>query len=141
MPDLLFEQELLWLEGVDKEELLSIGLELRELDGEGISEAQAYRRNHARLSFADTLALVLAARIDNALLLSGDGLLRRIATEHGGIEVRGVLWAADQMGSQGIVELPKLLQAYETWRDDKLVFLPQAELGRRISQLHNVLKR
>lgn len=58
-----------------------------------------------------------------AILLTGDRLLRRVA-EDNGIAAHGVLWVVDQLLRDSLCD-PKLLEtALKLWRDDKAVFLP-----------------
>ena len=90
IPDLLFRDEVLHLHGFDKKDLLDYGLEVRGLDPEGLAEAQTYYQNDPALSLPDAFALVLTGRTENALLLSGDRTLRRVATEVAGVEVGSV---------------------------------------------------
>nr|WP_321464385.1 hypothetical protein [uncultured Desulfobulbus sp.] len=53
------------------------------------------------LSLADCSCIYLAEKLD-ATLLTGDGALRRIATERE-ISVHGILWVLDEMISSGLV--------------------------------------
>ena len=68
------------------------------------------------------------------ILLTGDGLLRRIAEEKG-IEVHGVLWATDEMESLGVVPIQVLHNALQLFLEDELVFLPAQETRWRIRRL------
>ena len=92
----------------------------------------------ARLALNDCFALVLAEQNVDCILLTGDGLLRRIAAGKG-IEVHGVLWATDEMESQGVVSVEVLHNALQLFLEDELVFLPADETRRRIRGLSRQL--
>ena len=66
-------------------------------------------------------------------MLTGDSVLRRIS-EGKGVEVRGILWVADELEAHGTVALRSLYDALLFLEQDPLVFLPQQEL-RRINRL------
>ncbi len=134
MPDILFEDEWLCLSDAEKRALTTQGLEVRSLPGPSVARAQRHRNLNPRLKLNDCFALSLAEDIDDGLLLTGDGLLRRVAGECG-VEARGVLWATDQLEQHKIVSLLKLHKALELFRDDALVFLPVEELRKRIRRL------
>ena len=57
VPDLLYERELRPYGGA---RLLNRGLQVAELDGDGVASALSFRRKRASLSLADTFALALA---------------------------------------------------------------------------------
>ena len=59
----------------------------------------------------------------------------------GKVEVHGVLWATDQLEEHGIVLLEHLLQALTLFRDDILVFLPPAEVEKRIRRLAQLITK
>ena len=114
------------------------GLELRELPGPAVTRAAAYFNRHSRLMLSDCFALTLAEEIDGSVLLTGDATLREVA-EGKGIEVHGVLWVIDELESHGIVPLRRLHDALRLFRADELVFLPEAEIMRRIRRLERLL--
>ena len=134
MPDTLFENEWLGLSADEKRALLNLGLEVRTLPGHLVQRAARYFNQHARLALNDCFALVLAEQIEDCILLTGDGLLRRIAEEKS-IEVHGVLWAIDEMESQGSVPVEVLHNALQLFLEDELVFLPTQETRQRIRRL------
>jgi len=117
-----------------KKGLAQSGLEVHTLPGPLVQRAARYFNQHARLALNDCFALVLAEQIEDCILLTGDGLLRRIA-EGKGIEVHGVLWATDEMEAQGVVSVEVLHNALQLFLNDELVFLPAHETRQRIRRL------
>jgi predicted nucleic acid-binding protein len=138
MPDTLFEDEWLCLTPDEKDALRDRGLEVRELPGPSVERAARYFNEHRRLKLNDCFALALSEDVDDSILLTGDGTLRRVAEEKG-VEVRGVLWTIDELENHEVVSLRTLHEALELFRDDDLVFLPEAELVRRIRRLSKLL--
>ena len=138
MPDTLFENEWLGLSADEKRILLNLGLEVHTLPGPLVQRAAQYFNQYARLTLNDCFALVLAEQAEDCILLTGDGLLRRIA-EGKGIEVHGVLWATDEMEALGVVPIQVLHNALQLFLEDELVFLPAQETRRRIRRLSRQL--
>lgn len=130
----LFEDEWLSLSEEEKGALCAQGLEVRDLPGPSVRRAQQYFNKHRRLKLNDCFALTLAEDTEGSILLTGDGLLRRIA-EGNGIEVRGVLWITDELERHSIVPPGRVLDALRLFQQDVLVFLPKEELLRRIRRL------
>lgn len=133
----LFEDEWLSLSDGEKKALCDQGLEVRDLPGPSVQRAQRYFNQHRRLKLNDCFALSLAEDTQDSILLTGDGLLRRIA-EGNGIEARGVLWITDELETHGIVSPARLLDALRLFQQDALVFLPKEEILRRIRRLSQV---
>ena len=138
MPDTLFENEWLGLSEDEKRALLNLGLEVHTLSGSLVQRTARYFNQYARLALNDCFALVLAEQIEDCILLTGDGLLRRIA-EGKGIEVHGVLWVTDEIEFQEIVPVQILHNALQLFLEDELVFLPAHETRRRIRRLYRRL--
>jgi hypothetical protein len=130
----LYEDEWLSLTVDEKKELCDQGLEVRDLPGTSVQRAQRYFNQHRRLKLNDCFALALAEDTDKSILLTGDGLLRRIAEDHG-IEARGVLWITDELETHRIATPARLLDALRLFQQDPLVFLPKDEVLRRIRRL------
>lgn len=130
----LFEDEWLSLSDDEKQVLCEQGLEVRDLPGTSVQRAQRYFNRHRRLKLNDCFALSLAEDTKDRILLTGDGLLRRIA-EANGIEARGELWITDELETHGIVAPARLLDALRLFQQDALVFLPKDEILRRIRRL------
>ena len=74
VPDLLYERELRPYGGA---QLLERGLQVAELDGEGVARALNFRRVRPSLSLADTFALALATE-NRWMLLTGDRVLQNL---------------------------------------------------------------
>ncbi len=138
MPDTLFEDEWLCLSDAEKRALRDLGLEVHSLPGPLVQRAGRYFNEHSRLKLNDCFALTLAEEIEECILLTGDGPLRRIA-EGNGIEVHGVLWTTDELEAHGVVPLAAIHEALRLFRDDALGFLPPEELLRRIRRLARLL--
>ena len=91
---------------------------------EQVAEALALRTHYPSLSLVDCACLVEARHRDNAVLLTGDRRLRRLA-EAAGLCVHGVLWIVDELWRAGVCCTARLVAALERWRDDRAVFLPR----------------
>ena len=138
MPNTLFEDEWLNLGRKERRKLQDLGLEVRDLARPVVERAARYANRHRRLKLNDCFALALAEDIGDSILLTGDGTLRRIA-EGRGLEVRGVLWAIDELERNETVPLQALHGALELFLDDTLVFLPADELLKRLRRLAKLL--
>ena len=138
MPNTLFEDEWLDLSAEEKHALQAQGLEVRDLPGPAVQKAARYANRHRRLKLNDCFALTLAEDIEDSILLTGDGTLRRVAEEKG-LEVRGALWIVDELERHETVPLQKLHDALALLRDDDLVFLPTDELMKRLRRLARLL--
>ena len=97
---------------------------------EQVAEALALRTEHPALSPADCACLVEARHRDNAVLLTGDRRLRRVA-EAAGQCVHGVLWIVDELRRAGVCSAARLIPALECWNSDATVFLPSKAIERR----------
>ena len=138
MPDTLFEDEWLDLSDEEKSRLRDMGLEVRSLPGPLVQRAIGYFNQHSRLKLNDCFALTLAEEIENSILMTGDGPLRRIAGDKG-MEARGVLWATDEMEEHDVVPLDRIHRALRHFHEDDLVFLPPDEVMRRIRRIARLL--
>lgn len=134
MPDTLFDDEWLSLTAAEKRRLRKLGLEVRSLSGLLVERAARYFNRHRRLKLNDCFALTLAEDTEDSIVLTGDGLLRHIA-EDSGLEVRGVLWATDELEAHKIVSPRRLHEALRLLHEDTLVFLPEEEILRRLRRL------
>lgn len=110
------------------------GLTTYDLPGEEVAQAFALKREHSRLSANDCFALVTATCQENGILLTGDNLLRRVATDRK-VRVHGVLWVIDELRAAGACDAELLISALKIWRDDRTVFLPASEIERRLRAL------
>ena len=125
--------EVLDFTGDDWHLLDSDGLLTYDLDANEVRAAFAVKERHPALSANDYFCYV-TAHIHSGILLTGDALLRRVATENG-LRVQGVLWVIDQLldvqSSQRLI----LVQALETWLSDDTVFLPNDAVSTRLRWL------
>ena len=134
MPQTLVDDELYRLTDDEKSELIDRGLQARHLDAVGLIQVERYFDRFPALAWNDCLALRMAEEIEAAILLTGDRLLGRIATDRA-IEVHGVIWVLDEMHRLAVVEPGRLAVAIQVLLDDPLVFLPDRELHRRLRQM------
>jgi predicted nucleic acid-binding protein len=112
------------------------GLDAYDLPGEEVAQVFALRREHSGLSANDCFALVTTTCHKNAILLTGDGLLRKVATARA-VRVHGVLWIIDELHAAEVCETEHLISALEIWREDDAVFLPMAEIEKRLRRLRS----
>ena len=134
IPDVLYADELITLRHYRREQLLDIGFELGELNGVQVGKASEYNHRYPALSLNDCFALVMAETTENAVLLTGDRRLRRVA-EQQGVEVHGILWILDQAYEQGAVDVATLHAALLVLANDPLTRLPGKELQKRMQDL------
>jgi predicted nucleic acid-binding protein len=134
IPDALYADELITLHHYRREQLLDIGFVLGELDGPQIGKAGEYSHRYPALTLNDCFALVMAATMENAVLLTGDQRLRRVAERHR-VETHGILWILDQAHEGGTVDAVTLHAALRLLADDPLTRLPGKELQRWMQDL------
>lgn len=134
IPDVLFERELLSLGAAEKRDWLRRGLRVETLSGDLVSRAVGVQADHPALSVLDCFAFVLAFEMKDAVLLTGDRMLRRVAAR-AGIEVHGALWVLDEIAASGLTPRDVILDALRTWLTDATVFLPKAEIEARLRRL------
>ena len=72
------------------------GLFICDLPPERVDEAAGIKTAHPQLSANDCFCLVLTRCQSPGILLTGDRLLRRVATQSG-VRVHGVLWVVDEL--------------------------------------------
>jgi len=138
MPNTLFEDEWLCLTVKEKKKLCALGLEVRDLPGSLVTNAGKYFNQYSPLKLNDCFALSLAEDIDNCILLTGDGSLRRVA-ENKKIEVHGILWITDELEKHNIVPYSVIHSALKLLNEDELVFLPAKEVLHRLRRLSKLL--
>ena len=114
------------------------GLETLDLSPEQVEEALNIRQVQPRLSANDCLCLALTRCQENAILLTGDKLLRQVAVSEG-FRVHGVLWVIDKLKNARACPNATLISALELWRDDRSVFLPTQEIEGRLRSLRHPL--
>lgn len=106
VPDALYEKEIRDYGG---DRLMALGLVVRSLTGDQVTEAQRLRSLERRISIHDSFALSLA-KAEAAILLAGDAALRRLA-EAEEVRCHGVLWVFDQLEEHRVVGASVLLEA------------------------------
>jgi predicted nucleic acid-binding protein len=126
--------EVLDFTAADWKRFSEAGLEQVDLDPGQIGRAIAHRSQNAKLTAEDCFSLVLAEDIEESILLTGDAVLRHIATEKG-YEVHGVLWVTDEICRCGLLAQQRVAECLQTWLDDALVRLPPSQLNARLRAL------
>ena len=110
------------------------GMETFDLPPDSVGEALRIKAGRARLSANDCFCLVTTQCHDNGILLTGDGLLRTVATA-AGVRVHGVLWIVDELKAANACETALLVSALEMWKADATVFLPDNLIDQRLRRL------
>lgn len=139
VPQPLYDQELLSIPRREREMMVARGLQVQTLTGEQTERAQDYSNRFIPLVVYDCFALVLAEASENALLLTGDRNLRKVAEGYD-VETHGVLWALDQMDEHTDIPAQVLLEALKLYERDPMVWLPEAELRKRIRRIQHLLQ-
>lgn len=98
------------------------GLVTFDLPPELVGDAFTAKGTHPKLSANDCFCLVTTRYHENGILLTGDRLLRRVATGEG-LRVHGALWVIDELHAHGVGSAELLVSALEIWRDDPTVRL------------------
>jgi len=93
-------------------ELIRYGVRVRHLTSLEVVQHQSLQANHPVLSVADAEALVIA-RADAAVLLTGDGSLRKASLD-AGVDVRGVIGELKRLVAAVVIDPPGALTALET---------------------------
>jgi predicted nucleic acid-binding protein len=127
IPNTLFEDELLKFTAAEKRALLRNGLKVVDVPGAGVLRARTVIHETPRLSMHDGFAFAVAESHVGCILVTGDGLLRALATRHG-IEVHGVLWIIDEIHRHAIEDPATLAAALRFFEQDPTVRLPRRDL-------------
>ena len=109
------------------------GMITHDLTPDEVGQALALKGHHPGLSAYDCFFLV-TTRAYPGILLTGDALLRRVASASG-MRVHGVLWVVDELGTAGVCARSLLNQALRVWQEDDTVFLPRHEIATRLEHL------
>jgi hypothetical protein len=134
IPDVMLVQELLDLGSYSRADLLRLGFKLGDLDGDGVGGAlRHYKDYHGDLSLNDCFALVLAQRL-GCILLTDEGNLRAVA-EKMRLEVRSLLWTAEQIFHHNTCPIEQLLCSLETLERDGSARPRRPELAHLIASL------
>ena len=114
------------------------GMITHDLTPDEVAQALALKERHPALSANDCFCFVTALA-HPGILLTGDSLLRRIATDNG-LRVHGVLWVIDELDATGCAR-SLLTQALKVWQGDDTVFLPQHQISTRLEYLAEAAAR
>ena len=117
----------------DWHSLDSAGMLTYDLSPKEVEAAFAVKRRYPVLSANDCVCFV-TTQIRDAILLTGDAQLARAARGNG-LRVHGVLWVIDQLKQENTCADALLVDALNTWLQDKSVFLPSHEILGRLSLL------
>ena len=71
---------------------------------------------------------------EDGILLTGDGLLRKVAKEIG-VRVHGVLWIIDELKAAEACDDALLIDALQVWEADPSVFLPSGLVDQCLRRL------
>lgn len=93
-------------------ELVRYGVRVRHLKSLEVRQHQSIQMDYPALSVADAEALVIA-RAEKAVLLTGDGPLRKAALD-AGVDVRGVIGELKRLVAAVIIDPPGALTALES---------------------------
>lgn len=129
VPDLLYAQE---LSNYNGERLLNLGLQILELDDQGVEMAINYREQVRAISLPDSFALVLA-KTSGFTLLTGDGALRNLAAKEQ-VECHGVLWILDFLEQEQVMATADLYTGLNKIANHPRCRLPTPEVTLRLSR-------
>jgi predicted nucleic acid-binding protein len=129
VPDALYEKELKEFGGP---RLVELGLQVRVLSGEQVTEAQRLRGLERRISIHDSYALSLA-KAEAAILLAGDAAMRRLA-EAEEVRCHGVLWLFDQMEERRVVTAAALHEGLTRVVAHPRCWLPREAVNLRLAR-------
>ena len=103
------ESEVLDFSNEQWRQLDDAGMITHDLAPDEVAQALALKERHPALSANDSLCIVTALA-HRGILLTGDALLRRVATDNG-LSVHGVLWIVDDLDAAGGCARSLLIQA------------------------------
>lgn len=109
-PDIIYVEEL----EEQHAYLPTLGLEIHTLDGTLIEKVEIYAMQYRKPSRNDLFALVLA-QDKNCPLITGDGDLRKAATNEG-IEVHGTIWLVKEMVEAELITILQAKSAFNEMR-------------------------
>ncbi|MDE0154664.1 MAG: type II toxin-antitoxin system VapC family toxin, partial [Gammaproteobacteria bacterium] len=98
----------------------------------------ALKRQHGRLTANDCFCLIATQCHEGGILLTGDSLLRKVATELG-VKVHGVLWVIKELIAADVCDDALLIRALKIWKDDATVFLPKSEIEQQLRGILSTL--
>ena len=133
VPDALFEEELIDLGLTTRSDLRNLGLQVEELNEDGVKQAVFYRQTNPRLSLNDCFAISLAK--DNSWpLITGDKRMKAFALTQE-IQTYGCLWVIDELIEHNIIDVTRVLSVLKGMLVDETTRIPHAEINKRILSL------
>ena len=119
------------LNRINAEQIIDAGFQVFSLDSDGLLEVFEIYNKYTKPSLTDIFGLVVAKR-NNAILLTGDGSLRKSAAKEN-VEVKGTLWIMDEMIKHDILD-----KEYAAKSLNKILvegaYLPKSECQKRLKQ-------
>ena len=131
-PNILFHDE---LEELDGDLLLQSGIKILEMTESEVLETANRSNNTNKVSFNDLTTLVVAKN-RNAVLVTGDGNLRKIAKEEK-VQLKGTIWLIDSMVSTRIISYNHGVEVCKVLLQNGRR-LPKDELQKRINAWSNL---
>lgn len=126
-PNMLYEQELARYHA----HLPEKGLQLMELEAEGIGRMVTLGQKYSGVSSNDLAALSLAQQ-ETVPLLTGDGKLRQVCLEEN-VELHGTVWLVGEMLSAKLISAKQARIAYDLMEADGSR-LPRNEIDKQLKR-------
>jgi hypothetical protein len=127
--------ELLDIPEEEWEALEAGGLEVIDVPGELVWEAEQVKHRVRGPSFYDCLSFVQARALgrEHGILLTNDRQLRKLAVSHN-VAVHGTLWLLDELRRYDVLCKADYMAALQAWGADETVHLPKEEVARRLER-------
>lgn len=97
-----------------------------------MQEAYNLFLNNRRNSVFDYFSYI-AARDNNFVLLTGDFKLKKVVDKF--VDVYGAIWYLEHLYEKKVIDKEQLLQAYEIWLNDDMVYMPNDILLEKIEKI------
>lgn len=133
VPDALFDEELIDLGGMDRHDLIPLGLRVETLDAAGVQQAIDYQSAYPKLTIYDCFAVTLAEQKAWRLLTS-DRRMKNLAVAEK-VESFGTLWIIDRLVEHGVKSALEVTVTLEGMMIDPKNWIPQPEIKKRIALL------
>jgi hypothetical protein len=133
IPNTLFHDSLPKLPAARKEALVRDGLKVVDIPASGVLRAQDVIKRAPRLSVHDAFAFALAEGYPGCVLVTGNGHLGAVATQHA-IEVQDLLWIVDEIHAKALHTSADIAAALRVLAADESVRLPRRELRAAIKK-------
>jgi predicted nucleic acid-binding protein len=108
-------------------------LEIEAISSESLTEVLHLRANLSPGTSVEDVSVLFLCLKTGAILLTGDGLLRRNAMERG-IEVHGVLWVLDTLIARSAISPQVAADRLETLLERGISRLPMEECKKRLTK-------